>query len=117
MTRFFRRYRWWILVIIAGCYLLARTRLLDFPFRGWGDPISENNYYRIRVGMTEQDVTRILRGQGEAAETPEEPWKKFWTSRTGRVVILVDFDEKTGAVKRTRLALDGRVVIVSNHAR
>ena len=76
-----------MLVIIAGCYLLARTRLLDFPFRGWGDPISENNYYRIRVGMTEQDATRILHGQGEAAETPEEPWnpRKLFVFRPRRV--------------------------------
>jgi hypothetical protein len=96
---FIRRYRWWIVIFVVACYFVASSRLFNFfPLTPWGDRITEQNYYRIQIGMTEQEVTEIL---GRPGFYEVEPWKKFWV---GRVNIEVDFDEKTGKVKRKKLS-------------
>jgi hypothetical protein len=98
VIHFIRRYRWWILSIILVTYCLAYAHLLDYPIIG-GGPVSFSNYDRIKIGMTEEEVAKILRGPGQPAYR-DKPWTKFWMGRTGHPTILVDFDEKAGTVKR-----------------
>jgi hypothetical protein len=96
---FIRRYRWWIVIFVVACYFVASARVFNFfSLTPWGDRVTEQNYYRIQIGMTEQEVTEIL---GRPGAYIAEPWKKFWV---GRVDIEVEFDEKTGKVKRKKLS-------------
>jgi hypothetical protein len=97
---FIRRYRWWIVIFVVACYFVASARLFNFfSLTPWGDRVTEQNYYRIQIGMTEQEVTEIL---GRPGLDDVDPWKKFWVGE--RVNIEVEFDVKTGKVKRKKLS-------------
>jgi hypothetical protein len=106
VIRFIRRYRWWILIVILGCYFLVYAHLVPFPLPAWGDKVTEQNFYRIQIGMTEQEVTKIL---GRPGLEDVDPWKKNWDGQ--RVYIDVEFDEKSGKLKRKKLIQPGRVTI------
>jgi hypothetical protein len=87
--------------MVLACLVLIRTDLVSRP---WGDPISEQSFYRIQHGMTEEEVTQILRRPGVAHGSGIRVWVG------SDAIIQVDFDEITGKVqhkKLTRLAPRG----------
>jgi hypothetical protein len=91
----------------AGVLLLAAGAVLWVVVRVLPDRVTPENYYRIKVGMTEREVEAILGGPADAEASgafvpplppPTVAWMKFWVGE--RWVVIVDFDSRGRVVNR-----------------
>jgi hypothetical protein len=103
------RKRKWLFVGIVTATVACAVPVVAYLFR---DPINESACERIKEGMTEADVIRILGRpcdylnyyEAKTQDASDGDWKvlergerKFWHGPAGKVTV--DFEDKTGTVQ------------------